>query len=249
MPAGDSSLVRVYHFLPLKYAFQDIANKVLKIATVNDLNDPFELRPFVATTKSERKLLNELRNEFDRTFGLLCFSRSWSNPVQWAHYADCHKGICLGFDVPDDCLTPVTYASKRLPWDRSLYREENIETHLSAMMLWFATKYRHWSYEEEMRMFVHIRGSDRSVPLFREFDDELILAEVIIGARCPVTPAHMVLFLDNLAPSVDVYKARLAFKCFRVVRQRRVPSPERLRTLSKRLLEDQSRRADSPSRE
>ena len=47
---------------------------------------------------------------------MLCFSFKWSNPVLWAHYADKHKGICLGFDVPDDNVQRVKYVDTRLPF-------------------------------------------------------------------------------------------------------------------------------------
>ncbi len=26
---------------------------------------------------------------------------AWSNPVIWAHYGDKHRGLCLGFEVPE----------------------------------------------------------------------------------------------------------------------------------------------------
>ena len=42
------------------------------------------------------------RETFIRASGLLCFSRHWYSPALWAHYADNHKGMCLGFDIPDD---------------------------------------------------------------------------------------------------------------------------------------------------
>jgi hypothetical protein len=50
---------------------------------------------------------------------MLCFSRDWHNPVQWSHYADKHRGICLGFDVPDSLLVPVQYTKEppKLNWD------------------------------------------------------------------------------------------------------------------------------------
>ena len=167
---------------------------------------------------------------------MLCFSRNWSDPVQWSHYADRHKGICLGFDVPEDYVVPVTYTASRLPVDLTLYREENVDAHLPEMLRWFATKYVHWSYEREVRLFINLQGSDPSKLNFREFDEGLKLAEVILGPRCVISPAHMILFLDDLAETVDVYKARLAFNSFRVVRQRRVPSPTHLRRLRDILL-------------
>ena len=42
------------------------------------------------------------RETLIRASGLLCFSRHWYSPALWAHYADNLKGMCLGFDIPDD---------------------------------------------------------------------------------------------------------------------------------------------------
>jgi hypothetical protein len=37
------STIRVYHFLPAKYALDDIEKQRLKISEIDQLNDPFEL--------------------------------------------------------------------------------------------------------------------------------------------------------------------------------------------------------------
>jgi hypothetical protein len=35
--------MRVYHFLPKRWAIKDIVKKRLKVSLLDDLNDPFEL--------------------------------------------------------------------------------------------------------------------------------------------------------------------------------------------------------------
>ncbi len=37
--------------------------------------------------------------------------------MQWAHYADNHHGMCLGFDVNDDVLAKIRYSAERVPYD------------------------------------------------------------------------------------------------------------------------------------
>ena len=46
-------------------------------------------------------------------FGLLCFTKHWRNPVLWSHYADTHRGLCLGFEVDDTVSVRVRYTAKR----------------------------------------------------------------------------------------------------------------------------------------
>ena len=46
--------------------------------------------------------------------GLLCFSRNWTHPLLWSHYASKHEGICLGFDLKRGSeLQEVQYEDKR----------------------------------------------------------------------------------------------------------------------------------------
>ena len=108
---------RVYKFLPEEWARDNIEKQRIKISRFCDLNDPFELSPFDLSNGDQRDALIHARKEFSGGGrGLLCFSFKWSNPLLWAHYADKHKGICLGFDLPDKDIRHVAYVSTRLPF-------------------------------------------------------------------------------------------------------------------------------------
>lgn len=50
--------MRVYHFLDRKYGLDDIRRRRLKIATLDDLNDPFEM---LAMTLTATKTGNNVR--------------------------------------------------------------------------------------------------------------------------------------------------------------------------------------------
>jgi hypothetical protein len=93
--------MRVYKFLDAKFGIKSLAEKRLKISTVEDLNDPFELLPFGMVDKTKRMALNLARTTWGTTHGMLCFSADWRDPVIWAHYSDKHHGLCLGFEIPD----------------------------------------------------------------------------------------------------------------------------------------------------
>ena len=45
------------------------------------------------------------------THGILCFSADGRDPVIGAHYSDKHRGVCLGFDIPDNKGRKVDYMS------------------------------------------------------------------------------------------------------------------------------------------
>jgi hypothetical protein len=54
---------------------------------------------------------------------------------------------------------------------------------------------------------------------FAEFSDKLSLKQVIVGAESTVTRQELAAALSDLAQTVEAFKARLAFRSFRVVRQ------------------------------
>jgi hypothetical protein len=85
--------MRVYKFLDLVFGLKALREKRLKISTVEDLNDPFELLPYEMTNRSQRSAFRKTRKELDSRRGMLCFSAEWKEPVIWAHYSDKHRGI------------------------------------------------------------------------------------------------------------------------------------------------------------
>jgi len=57
--------------------------------------------------------------ELNDIAGVMCFSSTWKNPVMWSHYADQHRGICLGFEVPDVYRKKIKYVARRQPFRHS----------------------------------------------------------------------------------------------------------------------------------
>ena len=213
--------MRVFHFLNEQYGLDNLHRRRLKIATLNELNDPFELFGVNLANEALRHAFRVMKNDLALKRGLLCFSRSWHNPVLWSHYAGRHTGICLGFDVPDHLLGPVSYSRKRLVVEAEAFTVPN-QLAPEILIRFFFTKYSHWRYEDEIRSFVTLEDKDPETKLyFTDFADNLRLAMVIVGAQSSITRATLQAALGDLAPFVETFKARLAFKTFRVIRQRK----------------------------
>ncbi|MFH7489526.1 DUF2971 domain-containing protein, partial [Pseudomonas syringae group genomosp. 7] len=81
--------------------------------TIQDLNDPFEMLTHQLADAKVLKAVLAIKQDASEHIGLFCFSSAYSNPVEWAHYADKHKGICLGFDFEEADLIKVNYSSSR----------------------------------------------------------------------------------------------------------------------------------------
>lgn len=210
----------VYHFVDAKYGLDNVRQRRLKIATINELNDPFELMSPILPNPELRRDFANTKAEIAKRHGLLCFSKHWSNPVQWSHYANRHRGICLGFEIADNLLMPVHYTPKRTTLDLQALSGTGPAAYEEMKKL-LCTKYSHWRYENEIRIFVRLEEMDTTLGLyFASFSEQLALRSVIVGHRSAVTRAELNDALGDLGPTVSVWKARLAFKSFKVVRQK-----------------------------
>ena len=189
-----------------QYGLDDLRHRRLKVATIADLNDPFELIGPSTKDPALRAAFRRVKEQLSVNRGMLCFSRSWRNPVQWSHYADRHRGLCLGFDIVDKHLTPVQYIRKRLEPEAETLASRTPAA-LAAMLRILTSKYSHWRYENEERTFVTLDEVDKETGLyFVDFSDSMKLAEVIVGHSSALSYDEIVGALGDLAPDVKVLR-------------------------------------------
>lgn len=117
--------------------------------------------------------------------GVCCFTAKKDNLLMWAHYADYHKGICLGFEknikfkVNNNGVIfmpkKVTYSEERPKVDFFNITKTKEINPLTATLY---TKSKEWEYEEEYRC-VSLRyiGEVSYVPSN--------LKQIILGAKMP----------------------------------------------------------------
>jgi Protein of unknown function (DUF2971) len=205
----------LYHFTTAKYALDDLRNRRLKIAQFDDLNDPFELKsvnlcnPLHARAFDGNQHFEGYKAEVARHFGVLCFSEDKSDVLQWSHYADRHKGICLGFDVSggQEKFGRVTYVIDRLPFP------EKLDVDFSWKLL--TTKSKDWGYEKEWRVFLELKDSvwneDAGRMLyFADFGPELVLQEIIFGAASKTPVSDVLQAMGGYPETVRVSRMRLS---------------------------------------
>jgi hypothetical protein len=200
--------MRVFHFLNVEFGLKDLAERRLKIARIMELNDPFEFLGAELSNRERRAGLRLTKKSLSQANGLLCFAKSWHNPVLWGHYADKHRGMCFGFDIPDDLAEQVSYVNSRFRWPIAL------DEHFVKRLLF--TKFAHWSYEDEYRVYVSLENEENGL-YFAEFSEKLTLKQVIVGSESTVSRSQLTDALGELRSGVEVFKARAAFKSFRVV--------------------------------
>ncbi|KLV52803.1 DUF2971 domain-containing protein [Citrobacter sp. MGH104] len=215
MQKGSSKLkntMRVYYLTSAEYAISNIALNRLKISRYQELNDPFEL---IAADLSDRKIRREIRaikKEIEQRQGIICFSKSWSNPLLWGHYADKHRGIALGFDIPRSMLHEVDYKKGLSPITIDNCKDKAYIEKLSL------TKFEQWEYEAERRLHIDLRElNDEAGLYFESFSDSLKLKQVILGVKCNIPLSSVRNLFKGKNEAVDVIKARIAYKNFRIV--------------------------------
>jgi hypothetical protein len=207
-----SEFMRAYKFLDAKFGLKSLYEKRLKISTLSDLNDPFELLPYEMSNRNRRKALRKTRDDLAQNRGPLCFSADWRDPVIWAHYSDKHKGLCLGFEIPDEVCHRVEYVARRLQLP-----PKPASADANALLF---TKYENWKYEKEIRVWAALNESDGGL-YFANFGEELRLVKVVAGARCSLSESEIIAALGALAKDVVLIRARAGFRKFEIVKDKR----------------------------
>jgi hypothetical protein len=192
------------------------AKRVLEDIAYHSTNPDYEEGQEVAETNL---LVNEIEDEMMRHYelGVCCFSEFFDSALLWSHYADQHRGICVGYDcdrdpVPD--LKPVSYGGKRAILTSVLVQgflrgDAAARAHLDESVL--LRKAAGWSYESEWRLIRPIG----------EQDSPMRLREITCGLRCSPSAIYAVCSaLKARNPEVDFYGMGVAHKEYSLVRQR-----------------------------
>jgi hypothetical protein len=186
-----------------------LVDGTLYFASPRELNDPFESRFSVSFgERPESELIPKesyIKNHFARhireSIVILSLTSKCDDILMWSHYADSHRGICIGFDTSGESnffqsAQPVVYSA-----DFHVLAAYTM-SFKSQLERAFLTKYKKWEYEDEWRMV------DRG-PSVRGFPQKLIRS-VIIGHSISDQDRHLVLsWIDDLDNAVPVFQARL----------------------------------------
>ena len=209
--------MRVYYLTGAQFALSNLALRRIKIARYEDLNDLYELIGIDAGNKEIRSAFHATKELTNKSTGLICFSKSWRNPLMWGHYAEKHTGMCLGFDVPDNLLAPVLYAKR--PLKIKIDPERILKQTEKLMEKLVRRKFIDWKYEDEIRLFVRLdHDTVESGKHFYSFSKDLMLREIILGPRCELPIEGVRKIAEGFKPRVVVLKSRIAYTRYAVVK-------------------------------
>lgn len=206
--------MKLYHFLKEEYGLTAIRDQRLKIARISELNDPFEYIHFDTSNYVSQAVLKERRRKANQRFGLICLSARFDDPVQWAHYGDAHRGICLGFEVADADLIKIEYVDARA--SLAEFRESLDLSLPEFLRQQLSRKFKHWQYEQEHRLIVP--ASKTTDLIFHPFSESLRLTDVMIGARSRLTYARIRALIRHYPQPPAISKMRASPTAFAMER-------------------------------
>ena len=144
----------------------------------------------------------ELLRRYEK--GIVSFAERDDCPLMWSHYADQHRGICLGYSVPEKAtgdVEKVAYGGDRLvkASDVGAMLGGNDEARARVDAAVMLRKAESWSYEREWRL-IGRRGTAGSL---------LEMEEVIFGMKCKESVKYTIMkALEDRTRSVEFYEMR-----------------------------------------
>jgi hypothetical protein len=222
MSSREDKLTIYYQFLSSRNAITNLERRMVKVSKIKTVNDLFELQPYLRLEKVERRQLGWIRTKVADNYGMVCFSTNWQEPIMWGHYADCNKGIVLGFEFVSNrfIIKEVKYPSER----KKVSLDPKTVTPSEYIEAVGFIKYGGWSYEKEHRFFVKL---DDCICIeenyFLKFDNDLYLKKVIIGPEHPSKNKNYTQkarYIVNLVKQsgAELMVSRAEFGGYRIVR-------------------------------
>lgn len=223
----------VYHFISAEFALKALRDRRLKIARLNELNNPLEFCAADFAASDDKNRLEAFRYQMNQRFGVVCFTENYDDPVLWGRYADGHRGVALVFEIPDNDAIRMNYRSENLARDVAtvMRRGGFAESDLSQ---WVSNQFPSLHYENEIRMVCTL--SDHFCQMGRTGEkiyfetlsldsfgtDSLKLVGLVRGIRCDLKPTDIageLLAVDTL----PVYDTYLNSESFRVISDKTYP--------------------------
>lgn len=175
-----------------------VINFILKLAEAQDINVAESIKEL------EMQFINDLLpkiKELRNKALVSCFSERNDSILMWGHYADKHKGVCIGYKKPEQYFYDIEYSFKRVKFPlyelsciiaSYLILDEipvfNCEEILKKGLKPFLTKSKEWEYEKEVRCLFSLNDKKK----FKNIDEGRYLykmpSEVVeIYLGCKVT--------------------------------------------------------------
>jgi hypothetical protein len=195
----------------LNFSVDETALTDFVLDTSDDKND--DLRNIYSIYKKElgvervREMLIENTKKVIAKSGICCFNTDQRELLPWAHYADSHKGVCLGFDYKE--LHGIFRVMRRVKYQDE-YPLIDIKGGVTEIVKLLITKSTHWKDEKEVRFIESDSG-------YKQFSPTA-LKEVFFGVNAESQKINEVIRFLQLCgySSTKFYKSVLSKSRFEI---------------------------------
>ena len=167
-------LLYKYYSNASEYAFDNVEKEIIYFTPIESLNDPFEgIGDYVSTIAPEAKIFwdsvspdtpNIISEKGSKLiydivnfrYRIFSSSKDYNNPLLWAHYANSHKGFCVGYNKSD--IENLSYKVSDINYSKKLPTFNKIEEKTFMELLY--TKSYDWCYENECRALYELKEDD-----------------------------------------------------------------------------------------
>ncbi|MBR6163818.1 DUF2971 domain-containing protein [bacterium] len=197
-------------------------------------------------TYDPKKYLDKCFYNLKKYMRILSLSKINDNLLMWGHYADCHKGIVIGFSKSYMLFKnarDVLYSSEipavgdKLVKDILMTKSETLE----ALEKVFLTKSTDWKYEQECRCMFDVRNNYKYISSLKSFKykctqpkfiQELeakenyihqpfsknCIKKIFIGTKTNIIDEYRIInIIKSKYPGTKIYKASLSQENFKMI--------------------------------
>lgn len=181
-----------------EHSLSDLINNEITVCRSTAMNDPVD--SLINLWIKDNNLKNQCKDKkhiepFVKSFDYyrirsFCKGKGNSpvrNVLMWSHYADEHRGFCIKYRLSEHFIKQEENSEHKhmylIPVD---YRQSkvSIETTQINTQLAFATKSRHWKYEDEVRLIVYDPNNSQDY-LGIGLDKDSTIEAIFFGYLCP----------------------------------------------------------------
>lgn len=159
----------------------------------------------------KNRTMEKIIEKFRKNTGICCFTTEKNNTLMWSHYADSHKGICVGFDFSKDINRYIQPRKVIYTEDypvAELFSENFFDNFYQGLF----TKSLQWKYENEYRAIQPV--ANVCLPYSKE-----CIVEIIMG--CQISPQTKIEIKEiinrTFKHAVKLYQCRIDNQKYRLI--------------------------------
>jgi hypothetical protein len=152
---------------------------------------------------------NSYLKSVNEILGLFSMSALNNNLLMWSHYADSHRGFCVGLNV--DLFSELTGSICQVSYDNKFPELGLFDDSLENFLSLFTTKSLDWSYEKEYRI-LKVNYAKKTIKLTNN-----CITEIILG--CKMKDEHkkeIAKIIDTKFKHANIYQSELNSEEFKI---------------------------------